>query len=136
MDWFSKLKQAFLPQNTQTESQEVQTLEETTKSDRNMLTNVTASTPKVPESTLSPFASRILEKAKIESLKEDEDREKITAPAELFLSREDAKKRVEHIESIVLQKSKNATKTLTDTAKAMPDITFNAFAKKENSAEK
>jgi hypothetical protein len=139
MQWFSKVKSALFPDSLSKQEQaEVQDLVSTVDSDRKVLQNIPKSSsatpntlkPEQPTNTLSPFASRILEKAKIESLKEEEDRKPVSTPAELFMTNAEAKKRVDHIESITLEKNKVATNKFVDAAKAMPDIKFNAFAKK------
>jgi hypothetical protein len=54
----------------------------------------------------------------------------LSLQAESFSINAEAKKRVDHIESITLEKNKVATNKFVDAAKAMPDIKFNAFAKK------
>jgi hypothetical protein len=139
MQWLSNVKNALFPQSLQRkEEQETDTLVSTVDTDRKLLQTLPETTTKVadvsnpvsPAPTLSPFASRILEKAKMESLKEEEDRKPLTTPAELFMTNTEAKKRVDHIESITLEKNKIATNKFVDAAKVMPDIQFNAFAKK------
>lgn len=122
MHWFSKIKQSFLPPSADEEVvSETKDLADTVSVDKKFLQTSSSPAPSVPKpaqhsSTLSPFASRILEKAKIESLKDEGDREKITSPAQLFMTNKEAEHRVEHIVSIALEKSKNAANKFTNAA--------------------
>lgn len=127
MDWFGKLKQALFPSQAEDESgvaKEAQSLTDFVQvTQQQMHTNAVPETASVKPvtSTLSPFASRILEKAKIESLKDESERQKGTSVVDLFLKPGEAKDRVEHIESIALEKSKHAADTFTGAARQMPD---------------
>ena len=141
MSWFSKLKQILSPTGSEQLEQETGELLQAVDTDRKVVaqhmsqTNTGTAHP----STLSPFASRILEKAKIESLKDDDQRKKITSPAELFLTNSEAKKRIGHIKSIALERSKNAANTFTEAARNMiPKADFSSFMKKqkEDSSDK
>ena len=138
-NWFSTLKQFLFPSfEMKKEEAETKELVATVGADQKALQGMhgasdSSSVPSKPVqqiSTLSPFASRILEKAKIDSLKDEDDREKVTLPAQLFMTNKEAKKRVDHIQSIALEKSKIAQNKFVDAAKVMPDIILNSFAKK------
>ncbi|MBP9718979.1 MAG: hypothetical protein KBD46_00760 [Candidatus Levybacteria bacterium] len=142
MQWFTKLKESFLPTKAQ-EQQETQELVATVAADRKIMQNASSApgvtksvSQPIPTSTLSPFGSRILEKAKIESLKSDEERQKMTSPAQLFLTSEEAKNRVGHIQSIQLERSKNAASPFTSAAHPKQETQFNAFMKKAEKNEK
>ena len=127
MDWFGKLKQALFPSQTEDENavaKQAQSLTDFVQVTQQQLhTNAVPETASVTPvtSTLSPFASRILEKAKIESLKDESERQKGTSVVDLFLKPGEAKDRVEHIESIALEKSKRSTNKFTDAGRQMPD---------------
>jgi len=134
MQWFSKIKQLFSsPQEQQVQS-ETEELVETVDADRKVLQNqpeqrnneIKAIQKSTPKSTLSPFASRILEKAKIESLKDEDERRNITSPVQLFMTNKEAENRVGHIQRIALERNKKARNQFTDSAKT----TFNAFMKR------
>jgi len=128
MSWFSKLKQILSPTGSEQLEQETGELVSAVDTDRKALQNI-PSVSHTAKSALSPFASRILEKAKIEALKDDDERKKITSPAELFLTNQEAKMRVEDIKSRILEKSRQASEKFTGAAKSMPKTAFNAFAK-------
>lgn len=127
MDWFTKLKNALIPSKKQDESevaQQAQSLTDFVQVTQQQLNTTPVSqttTARPVTSTLSPFAARILEKAKIESLKDDSERRKATSVADLFLKPGEAKERVGHIESIALERNKRSTNKFTDAARQMPD---------------
>ena len=145
MQWFSKLTQALLPQkqeeNLDVEAEQLQAIVDADKKIVGELPGNVVTKPQTPSqpvgSTLSPFASRILEKAKIESLKDDSERKPIKSPAELFLTNVKLEERVGHIESLALEKSKrDADKFLKAAENQIPDTKFKVenFLKKEKNA--
>lgn len=144
MNWFSKVTASLFPiSDTRELKTETDELAATISEDRKIIASassqpVSVTTPKAatPTSTLSPFASRILEKAKIESLKDDDERQKMTSPAQLFLTREEAKNKVGHIESIALERNKLSVDKFTAAAHPKAETQFNAFMKKAEKKDK
>lgn len=144
MGFFSGLSKSLFADPNVDLSEQTQDLEATVEQDKKML-DVALDLKSVPsdplgqilsksavatptharrgQSALSPFASKLLEKAKIESLKSDEEREKLTSINQVFATGE-AMEKVEHIESIALERTKRATDKFLHGSRTIPNTNF------------